>query len=606
MSETTDTLQEKVRHLPDNPGVYRFLNKNGKIIYIGKAKNLKKRVSSYFTRGQGHSYRISSMVRQIADVEYTITNSEIEALLLENNLIKNHQPRYNILLKDGKTYPYICIKKERFPRVFATRNKENDGSTYYGPYPSVVTMKTILELIRGFISIRTCNYDLSEKNIEAGKFKPCLEYQIGNCLAPCVGRQSEEDYMAGIEQVRNILRGKLGPVLRQLEGLMKESAENYQFEKAEFYKNRLAKVRAYQRKSTVVSEKINDLEVLTIDSEDKLALVNHFKLVSGAIVGTHSYEIKRSNQEEDEEILAATLARMVAEEEELFPEIVSNLELSPDSIPDGFNLNVPQRGDKKHLVELSQKNARTLLTEKLYNQNFKQRKTREQVMMEDLQKALQLDHLPDHLECFDNSNFQGTSPVASCVVFKNGKPSKKDYRKFNIKTVVGPDDFASMKEIVGRRYQRLLDEEQPLPQLIVIDGGKGQLSAAVEALQDLDLYGKVPIIGIAKRLEEIYRPADPFPLHIDKKNTGLHLIQQARDEAHRFAITFHRQKRSKAAGQRSNLTQIKGIGPAAEKEILQTFKSIKKLKAASTAEREAKLGAKRARLIQQAIERGEL
>ncbi len=605
-TQSQDTLHEKVRHLPESPGVYRFLNPDGKIIYIGKAKNLRKRVSSYFTRGQGHSYRIGSMVRLIADVEYTITNSEIEALLLENNLIKNHQPRYNILLKDGKTYPYICIKKERFPRVFATRNKENDGSTYYGPYPSVTTMKTILDLIRGFVSIRTCTYELSQKNIEAGKFKPCLEYQIGNCLAPCIGSQSEADYMQGIEQVRNILRGKLGPVLRQLETMMKEAAENYQFEKAEFYKNKLAKVRVYQRKSTVVSEKINDLEVLTIDSEDKLAVVNHFKLVNGAIVGTHSYEIKRSNQEEEQEILAATLARMVAEEEELFPEIVSNVELDPESVPDGFNLNVPQRGDKKHLVELSQKNARTLLTEKLYNQNFKQRKTREQVMMEDLQQALGLAKLPDHIECFDNSNFQGTSPVAACVVFKNGKPSKKDYRKFNVKTVEGPNDFASMTEIVGRRYRRLLDEEQPLPKLIVIDGGKGQLSAAVEALQELDLYGELPIIGIAKRLEEIYKPADPFPLHIDKKNTGLHLVQQLRDEAHRFAITFHRQKRSQAVGQRSRLTHIKGIGPAAEKEILTTFKSIKKLKAASQAERKAKLGQHRAQLIQQAIEQGEI
>ena len=606
MPSPPDALLDKVRHLPLQPGVYRFLNKDGKIIYIGKAKSLRKRVSSYFSRSQGHSYRISSMVRQIQEVEYTLTNSEIEALLLENNLIKSHQPRYNILLKDGKTYPYICIKKERFPRVFPTRVKQNDGSTYYGPYPSVVTMKTILELIRGFISIRTCNYDLSEKNISAGKFKPCLEYQIGNCLAPCVGKQSEEDYMTGIDQVKNILRGKLGPVLRELEQRMKLAAENYEFEKAEFYKNRLAKVRAYQRKNTVVSEKINDLEVLTIDSEENLAVVNHFRLVGGAIVGTHSYEIRKSNQEEDQEILAATLAQMIAEEEEMFPEIVSNLELDPEHIPDGFNLNVPQRGDKKHLVELSQKNAKNLLTEKLYTQNFKQRKTREQVMMEDLQKALNLDVLPDHLECFDNSNFQGTSPVASCVVFKNGKPSKKDYRKFNVKTVEGPDDFASMKEIVGRRYRRLIDEEKSLPKLIVIDGGKGQLSSAVEALQDLNLYGEVPIIGIAKRLEEIYRPADPFPLHIDKKNTGLHLIQQARDEAHRFAITFHRQKRAKAEGQRSRLTKVKGIGPAAEKEILRHFKSIKKLKAAPESELIEVLGEHRAQLIRQAVERGDL
>jgi len=605
MSEIS-SVTAKVKILPDSPGVYRFLNKQGTIIYIGKAKNLKKRVSSYFSRSQGHSYRIGSMVRQIVDINYTVTNSEIEALLLENNLIKHHQPRYNILLKDGKTYPYICVKKERFPRVFSTRYKEDDGSTYYGPYPSVGTMKTILGLIRGFIPLRTCSFHLSQKNIDAGKFKVCLEYQIGNCAGPCAGLQSEEAYNKGIDQIRHILRGNLGPVIRDLDARMKEAAGNFEFEKAQFYKQKIESVKAYKQKSTVVSEKINDLEVLTIDTEEHLAVVNHFKLVAGAIVQTHSYEVKRSNQEEDAEILAATFAFMVASEEKLFSEVVSNVELDPESIPDGFSFNVPQRGDKKHLVELSQKNARTLLTEKLYNQNFKQRKTREQAMMEDLQEALSLEVLPDHIECFDNSNFQGTSPVASCVVFKNGKPSKKDYRKFNIKTVVGPDDFASMTEIVGRRYKRLVEEEQPLPKLIVIDGGKGQLNAAVEALKELDLYGRIPIIGIAKRLEELYRPADPFPLHIDKKNSGLQLVQHLRNEAHRFAITFHRQKRSKAKGQRSALTEIKGIGPAAEKEILKTFRSVKKLKEASEAEREAKLGKKRAALIKAAIEAGKI
>ncbi|MCI4670949.1 MAG: excinuclease ABC subunit UvrC [Bacteroidia bacterium] len=594
---------EKVRALPDQPGVYRFLNQDGKIIYIGKAKSLRKRVGSYFTNSRGHSYRISHMVRNIRDVAYTVTNSEVEALLLENNLIKNHQPRYNILLKDGKTYPYICIKNERFPRVFPTRTKIDDGSTYYGPYPSVATMKAILELIRSIIQLRTCNFYLSEKNIEAGKFKRCLEFQIGNCGAPCEGRVKEEEYMEGIAQVRHILRGNLQPVLKHVEGKMNEAAAQFEFEKADFYKRRLESVRAYKRRSTVVSEKINDLEVLAIESEEHLSVVNHFKVVNGAIIQTHSWEFKQKHEESESEILLATIEYMMAGDEELEQEIITNIEIEEDDVLEGYKLSVPQRGDKKHLVDLSLKNCRTLLTEKLYNQNFKKRKPVHESMMEELQKELNMSNLPDHIECFDNSNFQGSSPVASCVVFKNGKPSKRDYRHFNIKTVEGPNDFASMTEIVGRRYKRLLDEEKDLPKLIIIDGGKGQLSSAAEALQELGLLGKIPMIGIAKRLEEIYRVDDPIPLHIDKKSPALHLIQQLRNEAHRFAITFHRQKRSNT-NQRSKLTQIKGIGPQAEKEIIKKFRSIKKLKEAPVAELEAKLGKKKAEILQKAIKDG--
>lgn len=603
MTTSTD-LQTKVRKLPDQPGVYRFLNDQNQIIYIGKAKSLRKRVSSYFTKGRGHSYRINHMVRNIIDLEYTVVNSEVEALLLENNLIKNHQPRYNILLKDGKTYPYICVKKERFPRVFPTRNRINDGSTYYGPYPSVVTMKAILELIRSLIPLRTCNFHLSEANIQAGKFKRCLEFQIGNCAGPCEDLQTEADYLAGIDRVRHILRGNLNPVIKELEQSMQEAAEKFEFEKADFYKKRIAKVRTYKKRSTVVSETIHDIEVITIESEDHLAVVNHFKVMNGAIVQTHAFEVKRTNQEEDAEILSATLAYMIAGEADFFKQIITNVEIDEEILPEGYSYHIPQRGDKKHLVDLSLKNCRTLITEKLYNQNFKQRKKVNEVMMEELQKELNLNELPDHIECFDNSNIQGTHPVAACVVFKNGKAAKRDYRKFNIKTVEGPDDFASMEEVVYRRYKRLQDEAQPLPKLIVIDGGKGQLSSAVQALESLGLYGQVPIIGIAKRLEELYRPNDPFPLHINKKSPALALIQQLRDEAHRFAITFHRDKRSKAANQRSKLTQIKGIGPKAEQEILQTFRSIKKLKAASPEELAAKIGAKRAALIQDAIKEG--
>lgn len=597
---------DKVRNLPENPGVYRFLNKKGKIIYIGKAKHLKKRVSSYFVSSRQHSYRIQHLVRNIDDISYTVTNSEVEALLLENNLIKTHQPRYNILLKDGKTYPYICIKNERFPRVFPTRNKISDGSTYYGPYPSVTAMKTILELIRGFIKLRTCNFNLTEANIRAGKFKVCLEYQIGNCAGPCEGKMTEQEYMEGIDQIKNILKGKLSPVLQHLQTNMMEAAENYEFERAEFLKKRIEKVQAYKRKSTVVSEKINDLEVLAIDSEQHLSVVNHFKVQDGAIVQTHSWEIKRNHQEEDGEILLATLGYLISEDEDLFPEIITNIPLDEENLPEGFSNTIPQIGDKKHLVDLSLKNCKALLLEKLYKQNFKQRKTAEDRMMEELQQELRMEKLPDHIECFDNSNFQGSSPVASVVVFKNGKPSKKDYRHFNIKTVEGPNDFASMEEIVYRRYSRLLKENEPLPKLILIDGGKGQLSSAATSLEKLGLLGLIPVIGIAKRLEEIYRVGDPIPLHIDKKSPALQLIQQLRNEAHRFAITFHRDKRSKAANQRSALTQIKGIGAEAEKEIIRKFKSVKKLKNASPKELEDKLGQHKAKLILQAIEKGEL
>ena len=600
-----EALIAQVRQLPDEPGVYRFLSAKGKIIYIGKAKSLRKRVGSYFTGGRQHSYRIRHMVERIRDIAYTVVHSEVEALLLENNLIKHHQPRYNILLKDGKTYPYICIKRERFPRVFPTRTKEDDGSTYYGPYPSTTAMKAILDLIRGFIYLRTCSLHLSEKNIEAGKFKRCLEYQIGNCAGPCEGLVSEATYMEGIEQVRHILKGNLGPVLRGLEEKMKDAAGRYAFEEAEFYRQRLEKVRAYKQRSTVVSEKIGDLEVLAIESEEQLAVVNHFKVQNGAIVQTHAWEFRRQHEEEDKEIILATLDRIMADEE-IFAEIVTHVEIPEAEWPEGLTLTVPQRGDKKHLVELSLKNCRTLLTEKLYKQTFRTRRTPGEAMMEALQEALRLPALPDHIECFDNSNFQGSAPVASVVVFKDGKPAKRDYRHFHIKTVEGPNDFASMQEIVGRRYRRLLDEQQPLPKLVVIDGGKGQLSSAAEALRELDLLDKIPLVGIAKRLEEIYAVGDPIPLHIDKRNPALALLQQIRNEAHRFAITFHRDQRSKAPNQRSRLTGIKGLGPAAEKEILRAFKSIKKLKAASPDELEAKLGPHRARLIRAAIEAGQL
>jgi len=602
MVTTSESMVEKIRQVPQNPGVYRFLNEEGDILYIGKAKNLRKRVSSYFVNHRTHSYRIQKMVQHTVDINYTVTHSEIEALLLENNLIKNHQPRYNILLKDGKTYPYICIKNERFPRVFSTRNKENDGSLYFGPYPSVSVMNDILQLIRGFIKLRTCNYHLSDNNIKAGKFKRCLEYQIGNCAAPCEALQTEEDYEEGIAQVKNILRGYLKPVLDYLEVKMNEAAAAFEFEKAEFYRKRWERVKAYKRRSAVVSEKISRLEVLTVMAEKHLALVNHFKIQDGAIIQTHAWEIKRQHQEEDKELLKAALDHLVAEEDDLADEIATNIPLEEDEWEEQNRIFVPQRGDKKHLVDLSLKNCKVLLTEKLYNQNFKKRRSHADVMMEALQAELSLKALPDHIECFDNSNFQGSAPVASVVVFKDGKASKRDYRHFKIKTVEGPNDFASMEEVVGRRYRRLLEEEQPLPKLIVIDGGKGQLSSAAKALGELDLIDKIPVIGIAKRLEEIYKVGDSIPLHIDKKSPALQLIQQIRNEAHRFAITFHRKQRSKAAGQRSRLSEIKGIGPTTEQKLLKKFKSVKKIKAASTEELEAVIGKKKAAVLLAGLE----
>ena len=593
-------LKSKLRQLPNEPGVYRYIGETGKILYIGKAKDLKKRVSSYFTQQRQHSYRIKKLVSLIRDIEYTLVNSEVEALLLENNLIKNHQPKYNILLKDGKTYPYICIKNERFPRVFSTRNRTDDGSLYFGPYPSVSTMNDLLRLIRGFIKLRTCSYHLTETNIQAGKFKHCLEFQIGNCAGPCEGTQSEADYNDGIAQIKNILRGKLKPVLDHLEGEMKEAAEAFAFEKAEWFRMRMERVKAYKRKSTVVSEKISELEVLTVVSESHLAVINHFKVHEGAIIQTHAWEVKRLNEEEDTELLAAALEHLEDEEDELAPEIAINLKVADHGLED-TRVFVPQRGDKKHLVELSLKNCKALLTEKLYSQNFKKRKSIGEVMVEALQAELNLVEAPDHIECFDNSNFQGAAPVASMVVFKEGKASKKDYRHFNIKTVVGPDDFASMHEVVGRRYKRQLEEKEPLPKLILVDGGKGQLNAAAKALKELDLLDKIPLIGIAKRLEELYAVGDPIPLHIDKKSPALKLVQQIRDEAHRFAITFHRKKRSKAPGQKSRLSEIPGIGPSTEKQLLKHFKSVKKLKAASQEEIEAVIGKAKAKKLKEGL-----
>lgn len=594
-------VKDQLKLVPEDPGVYRYFDQKGKLLYIGKAKNLKKRVKSYFAKNKGHSYRIATMVDQIAEIKFTVVNSENEALILENNLIKEFQPKYNILLKDGKTYPYICIKKERFPRVFPTRNKIKDGSEYFGPFTSVPTMYAFLDLVRKNYPIRTCNFNLSQSNIDAEKFRVCLEYQIGNCLGPCEGKQDEADYNQGIDAIRKILKGQMGPLLKQLNQEMAEAASNLEFEKAEKVRVRVEQIGAYKRKNTITSETLTDLEILTVDRLNDLAILNHFKVVNGAIISTHTYEFRTKNSETDQELLKATFERLVQEDDDLGINFLSNVTFKPEHDTIDYHVSIPQRGEKKKLVDLSLKNCRTLLEEKVWKQNF--RKDPSETIAEQLQKDLTMKALPRHIECFDNSNIQGEYPVASMVVFKNAKPSKKDYRHFKIKTVVGPDDFASMEEIVYRRYKRLLDEEQPLPDLIVIDGGKGQLSSAAKSLRELNLIGKITIIGIAKKLEEIYKLNDPFPLHLDKRSTSLKLIQQLRNEAHRFAITFHRDLRSKNTF-KSKLTAIEGIGEGTRKKLLGHFRSVKKIKEASLEELSSVIGPAKAKVVTDAKEKG--
>lgn len=593
-------VKAQVKFVPEDPGVYRYFDKKGKLLYIGKAKNLKKRVKSYFTKQKGHSYRIGTMVNQIASIKYTVVNNEVEALTLENNLIKEFQPKYNILLKDGKTYPYICIKKERFPRVFPTRNKIKDGSEYYGPFTFVKTMYAFLELVRKNYQLRTCNFNLSPANIAAEKFKICLEYQIGNCLGPCEGKQTEEDYNQGIEAIRKILKGQMKPLLRSLTEEMHTAAEGMEFELAEKLRVQIERIGAYKRRNTIASETMLDAEILTVDRLNDLAIMNHFKVVNGAIISTHTYESRVKNSETDEELLEVAFQKLEQEDDELNPLFYSNVDFIPPGEKDSFKVSVPLRGEKRKLVDLSLKNCRTLLEEKVLKQNF--RKNPQDNILEQMQKDLSMKKLPRHIECFDNSNIQGEYPVASMVVFKDGKAAKKDYRHFKIKTVVGPDDFASMEEIVYRRYKRLLDEKQPLPDLIVVDGGKGQLSSAANSLRELGLIGTIPIIGIAKKLEEIFHLGDPIPLHLDKRSTSLKIIQQLRNEAHRFAITFHRDLRSKNTF-KSKLTSIEGIGEGTRKKLLGHFRSVKKIKEASLEDLGKVVGPSKATMIIKAIEK---
>ena len=565
--------------LPRYPGVYRFIGDENQILYVGKAKNLKNRVSNYFTGGKSRTYKTRSLVKNAARVEYTVVNSEHDALLLENNLIKEHQPRYNVNLRDDKTYTYICVKKERFPRVFFTRNLIKDGSTYYGPYTSKHKAKIVLDLVKKLFPLRTCAFNLSENNIKKEKFKVCLEYHIGNCIGPCEGLESEEAYNEKIVHVKSMLKGQLSAVKRNIKEDMATAAQELNFEKAQRLKIKLDAVEDYHSQSAVVSQSEVDLDVFGIIDRDKNAYVSYLKIVEGSIVHAYSAELIKNLDDSLESLLSHAVFRI----RDKFGSVANQLVIpfAIDYSEENLEHTIPQRGDRYKLLELARQNAFFYAQKREREKREKSnRQTPAERILTTLKNDLNMDVMPLHIECFDNSNLGGSNPVGSCVVFKNAKPSKKDYRRFNIKTVIGPDDFASMTEVVGRRYKRMLEEEQPLPQLIIIDGGKGQVSASMKAIRALNLEGKITVVGVAKRLEEIFFPGDSIPLYINKKSESLKLIQQLRNEAHRFAITFHRVKRSQKFT-KSSLTDIPGVGKTTSQKLLKHFKSIKRLKDAT-------------------------
>ncbi|MBI1224484.1 MAG: excinuclease ABC subunit C [Bacteroidetes bacterium] len=585
---TNDDYKKLLPTWPLDPGVYRFLDQQDRVLYVGKAKNLKNRLSSYFSNTKDMAYKTRVMVKHAHRIEMTLVDTEADALLLESTLIKRFQPPYNVMLKDGKSYTYLCIKNERFPRVFLTRRVIRDGSTYFGPYTSKFRVETILDLIKALFPLRTCNLNLSEENIAKGKFKVCLEYHIKNCQGPCEGFETEEAYNEKIEQIKNMLRGNFGPVKRHFQQLMALHAERMEFEKAQQIKEKLTAFEDYQGKSTVVSTTIRDVDVFSIASDEKNAYVNYIKVVNGAIINTWTQEMVK-NLDDDE---ADLLAFVIPEIRERFNSIASEI-IVPMEIPvadETLTVTVPKIGDKKKLLELSEKNVHFFLMQKKREEATQAgRQTSAERILRTLQSDLQMTDVPLHIECFDNSNMQGSYPVSSCVVFKNAKPSKGDYRHYNVKSVVGPNDFATMEEVVYRRYKRLLAEGQTLPQLVIIDGGKGQLGAAVKSLEALGLLGQMTVVGIAKRLEEIFFPGDSVPLYINKKSESLKLIQQARNEAHRFAITFHRNQRSKDFT-KTELEDIPGIGSKTAEKLLKHFGSVRKMREASAEEVEAAIG----------------
>ena len=574
--------------IPHEPGVYRFLDEEGTILYVGKAKSLKNRLSSYFGDKKHTQYKTVLLTRNAHHIEFTVVETEHDALLLENSLIKKFQPRYNVMLKDGKSYTYICIKNELFPRVFFTRKMIRDGSVYFGPYTSKYRVNILLEIIRKLFQLRTCSYQFTTEGIARGKFKVCLEYHIKNCLGPCEGFETEQNYMAKIDQVKNILKGNLGNVKKYITDTMKEHAENLEFEQAQMLKEKLIAFEDYQSSSTVVSTTIKDIDVFAIVTDETMAYVNYLKIVNGTLVNTDIAEMQMNLDDDPADLLSFVIPTIRERFESNAPEVVVPILIT---LPDPkIVITVPQIGDKKKLLELAETNIDYFIRQKKRDEISHQKKvSSSERILTTLKNDLQMDVMPLHIECFDNSNLQGTNPVSSCVVFKNAKPSNKDYRHFNVKTVVGPDDFASMQEVVFRRYKRLLAESKPLPQLIIIDGGKGQLSSAVSSLEQLGILDKVTVIGIAKKLEEIFFPGDSIPLYINKKSESLKLIQQARNEAHRFAISFHRDQRSKNfLG--TQLTNIPGIGKVTAEKLLKKFGSIQRVKDADLAEVEALIG----------------
>ncbi len=590
-----DLLKQRLRTLPEKPGVYKYFDENGVIIYVGKARNLKKRVNSYFTK-QHDNRKTEVLVRKIAHIDFTVVENEWDALLLENSLIKEFQPRYNINLKDDKSYPYIRVTNEPFPKIYAMRNPVRDGSLYFGPYASPKVMHTVLDLARKLYPTRNCNLQMTPEKIAQGKFSICLEYQIGNCLGPCEGKQSEDDYNNSIQQIKLLLRGNLSEIKKHLRTEMQQAAESLRFEAAQVFKEKLDALENYRHKSTVVTSLTGNVAVFSVCSTEKYAFVNVLYVAEGIIVRTHNLEVRKKLDENDTDIMHQAIAEMhILYADEIPDEWILPFPPGQDENP-VINWSVPKAGDRKKILDLSVKNAMLFRQEKLNQYEKLNPEVRIDRLMELMRKDLRLQEQPRHMECFDNSNFQGSYPVSACVVFRDGKPAKSEYRHFNVRTVEGPNDFATMQEVIERRYRRLLEENKALPQLIIIDGGKGQLSAAVEVLKKMGVYGSVAVIGIAKRLEELYYPEDTLPLYLDKKSETLKVIQQMRDEAHRFGITHHRNRRSKGLV-KSNLTDIPGIGPETARMLLKTFKSAAKVGVAGLGELSAVIGEKKASLV---------
>ena len=586
-------LKDKIKTIPHNPGVYQYYDKTGKIIYVGKAKNLKKRVASYFTKSQDNGKTLM-LIKRIQDIKYLVVDTEMDALLLENNLIKKYQPKYNIQLKDDKTYPWIVIKNEAFPRIFKTRRVIKDGSKYYGPYASVKMLYTLMDLIKEVYPLRTCNLSLTPEAIAKKQYKVCLEYHIGNCKGPCIGEEPVENYDRYLDEIRNILKGNISTVITALKNWMNDLAADLKFEEAQDIKEKIRLLEGYYSKSAIVSPTIHNVDVMTMVEDDKYAYVNYLKMNNGAIIHGYTVEVKKKLDESPEQIIPIVLTEMRERFGAEGKEIITDAKIKPDFPL--LKITNAQRGDKKALLDLSLRNAKFFMLEKHKQEKLVNPDRNLERIMETMKKDLRLKEWPRHIECFDNSNFQGTNAVAACVVFKNGKPSKKDYRHFNIKTVTGPDDFASMEEVVFRRYKRLLDEDQPLPQVIIVDGGKGQLSSALKSIDALGLRGKITLVGIAKKLEEIYFPGDSVPIYIDKRSESLKVIQHLRNEAHRFGITHHRNKRSKnALG--TELTMIAGIGDKTAEDLINAFKSVKRAREADPEQIEKVIGKAKAKIL---------